>query len=315
MMELVKKLPYVLKLSECRHLWLKNGRYLRSSDHRWIQKFRCKLCFAHRSEATGDVCFKQKKRHINAQIYGLLVSGVSQRRSAEILCVNRKTIIHKFLFLAKFAKTQLNKINSTLPLAKVVEFDDLETFEHTKCKPLSVILMVEYKTRRALGFAVAQMPAKGLLSHLALRKYGHREDHRPKVRDELFASLKTLVAEGALIKSDKNPHYKPVVKKHFPNSKHQTFKGRRGCVVGQGELKRGGFDPLFSLNHTCAKLRADINRLFRRTWCTTKKPERLADHIALMLLYHNYNILKKSRISQHTFCNILFQWSEKPLVS
>ena len=27
-----------------------------------------------------------------------------------------------------------------------------------------------------------------------------------------------------------------------------TTKGRRGCVIGQGELKRGGYDPLFALN-------------------------------------------------------------------
>jgi len=47
-----------------------------------------------------------------------------------------------------------------------------------------------------------------------------------------------------------------------------TTKGRRECVVGQGELKGGGFDPLFSLNHTCAMIRAHVSRLFRRTWNT-----------------------------------------------
>jgi len=37
---------------------------------------------------------------------------------------------------------------------------------------------------------------------------------------------------------------------------HRTVKGRRGSIAGQGELKKIGFDPLFSLNHTCAMLRA-----------------------------------------------------------
>jgi hypothetical protein len=52
---------------------------------------------------------------------------------------------------------------------------------------------------------------------------------------------------------------------------HQTFKGRRGCVVGQDELKAGCFDPLFILNHTCAMFRAHIELLSRRTWWKNKK--------------------------------------------
>jgi hypothetical protein len=34
-------------------------------------------------------------------------------------------------------------------------------------------------------------------------------------------------------------------------------------------------------------LRANINRLFRRTWCTTKKPERLEQHLAVYMDFHN----------------------------
>jgi hypothetical protein len=58
------------------------------------------------------------------------------------------------------------------------EFDDMETFEHTKLKPLSVTLAVQYQTRRILGFQVSQMPAKGLLAQKAFEKYGYREDKR-----------------------------------------------------------------------------------------------------------------------------------------
>jgi len=58
-------------------------------------------------------------------------------------------------------------------------------------------------------------------------------------------------------------------------------------VVGQGELKRGGYDPLFSLNHTAAMIRANINRLFRRTWCTSKRIDRLEGHLLLYTDYHN----------------------------
>ena len=85
----------------------------------------------------------------------------------------------------------------------------------------------------------------------------------------------------------------------FPEATHWTTRGRRGCVVGQGELKAGGFDPLFSLNHSFAMLRANINRLFRRTWNTTKKPERLALHIALYVLYHNWVLINPELKNAH----------------
>ena len=266
---------------------VRSGRFYRKSDGRWIQRLRCLKCKKGLSHATFSVCYLQNKRQLNHSLKMLLVSGVSQRRAAIILNISRTTVVRKFLFLGLKANTELFEWNQNQPQAKVVEFDDLETFEHTKCKPLSVTLMVEHSTRRILGFRVSRMPAKGLLAAISRKKYGPRVDERPLGRERLFSQVKNLLDPTALIKSDENPHYVSAVKKHFPKSTHQVFKGRKGAVTGQGELKKIGFDPLFSLNHSCAMLRANINRLFRKTWCTTKKPERLAAHIALYAIYHN----------------------------
>ena len=178
------------------------------------------------------------------------------------------------------------------PLVTDMEFDDLETFEHSKLKPLSVVCAVESRSRRILGFRVAQMPAKGLLVVRSLKKYGKREDHRRYAREALFKDLKTIVHPTATVKSDENPHYPNSLKKYFPHCLHKVFKGRRGCVVGQGELKGGGYDPIFSLNHTYAMKRANINRLFRRTWNTTKLRERLALHIEIYILFHNLLLIR-----------------------
>jgi len=263
------------------------GSFTRKSDGKLLQRFRCKACRRTFSLASLSPCYYQKKRHLNGSLFLALVSGVSQRRAALILRVNRKTIVRKFLFLGAYAQHFLLEENKKLPKVSCFQFDDLETFEHSKCKPLSVTMAVEQGSRRVLGFRVARMPAKGLLAKISRKKYGPRKDERPQARRELFAELQDLVLEGALIKSDQNPHYGAEVKRFFPKSCHKTYKGRRGCVVGQGELKAGGFDPLFSLNHSFAMTRANINRLFRRTWCTTKKPERLALHFAMYALYHN----------------------------
>ncbi len=166
-------------------------------------------------------------------------------------------------------------------------FDEMETFEHTKCKPLSLPIIVEPLKRKILGIDVASMPAKGLLAARARKKYGLRADKRGISIENLFKGLKPIVSSDLKVHSDQNPHYPQHVRKIIPGAKHITTPGRRGCIVGQGELKAGGFDPLFSLNHTCAMIRANVNRMFRRTWCTTKKPEALLDHLMLYVGHHN----------------------------
>ena len=213
--------------------------------------------------------------------------GISQRRCAELLHLDRKTVVKKFLFLSLEAEFFLRKLNLSWPRADTIEFDDLETIEHTKLKPLSVTLAVEHKTRRILGVEVSRMPAKGLLAEEARKRYGPRTDERAEGRERLLSGLKCLVTEEPVFKSDRNPHYEADVKRKFPNARHLRYKGRRARDQGQDELKEGGFDPLFSLNHTCAMLRANINRLFRKTWCTTKQSERLYCHLVLYAQYHN----------------------------
>ena len=267
---------------------IKIGFFFRDFDRSVIQRFRCFRCRKTFSFETTQPCKYQKKRHLNKDVFCLLVSGVSQRRASRLLATNRKTVARKFRFLGKHSLLAIQNQKAALKhKVETLLFDDVETFEHTKCKPLSIALAVEDKTRFILGFKVASMPAKGLLVAKAFKKYGVRKDERSLARKELFKELRDHIDGSATIKSDENPHYINDVKNYFPTCVHKSYKGRRGCVIGQGELKSGGFDPLFSLNHTAAMLRANINRLFRRTWNTTKKPSCLEHHIAMYAVYHN----------------------------
>ena len=272
------------------------GSYYRKSDSRRVRRFHCRNCGKHFSRATLGACYRQKRRRLNEPLRDLLCSGVSLRRSAKILGANRKTVVRKFRFLATRARLEhalfLEGFRAD-PIA-MVQFDDLETSEHSKCKPLSVALAVEPKMRKILNFQVAQMPAKGLLAKIARKKYGPRSDQRGKAWNRMMQELKPYVRCDAHWLSDQNPHYPRFLRRHHPIAKHETVKGRRGCVAGQGELKKIGFDPLFSLNHTCAMLRANMNRLFRRTWCTTKTRSGLSDHLAIYVSYHNRCLTRAS---------------------
>lgn len=215
----------------------------------------------------------------------LFCSKVSQRRMAKILKCNRKTIARKLKVLSLQAKSK----QETWIEGKVfhhILFDDLETIEHSKLKPVTVTLAVNFE-RKIIGFGVARIPAKGHLVKASLKKYGKRKNEALPMRDRLFCNLASVVSSNGLIDSDEHPHYRELVRRYFPNAEHRTFKGKRASLYGQGELKQKGYDPLFKINHTFAMLRDNLSRLVRKTWATTKSIEALEDHIAIYVDYHN----------------------------
>lgn len=71
-----------------------------------------------------------------------------------------------------------------------------------------------------------------------------------------------------------------------------TYPGLVAKAMPAAEVKRAvkssdGFDPLFRLNHICAKIRSDVANLARRTWATTKKRVRLQGRLDLFVAMHN----------------------------
>jgi transposase-like protein len=270
---------------------IRKGHFYRASDSRWIQRFKCRLCQRGFSSATRSDCYQQKKRHLNRAIAKLLTSAVSERRTARLLGVKWETVSRKAAWLGFRAKA-LNQEATRRHIHKLgpiheVQFDEMESFEHSKCKPLSIPLLIEPKSRAILGLRVASMPAKGPLARIAYRKYGPREDLRSEAARALWGDAKTFLASNPKVTTDQNPRYPAWIRTQFPEAKHTALKGRRGCVVGFGELKSGGFDPLFSLNHTAAMIRANINRLARKTWCTTKLAQKLELRLELYAWSHN----------------------------
>lgn len=271
---------------------VKDGTYRRKDDSKVIQRFRCRNCSTRFSQATFSEAFGHKKRRINFWLLKLLSSGVSMRRSAILLNVDKRTVARKLPYLASRCRRKneisLNKIKGRV---HNVQIDDLITKENSKLKPLSISLAVDENRRTILAAEVSQIPAFGHLSQLAAKKYGTREDKLNEGLQRMFTKLSRLAVAEVIIKSDEHLRYPRFISCYLPRAKHLTFKGEKGCVVGQGELKKLHNDPLFIVNHTCALLRANINRLIRKTWCTTKRPERLKDHLDIFIYFFNQKLL------------------------
>lgn len=272
-----------------------HGRYHRADDDRTLLRFRCGNCRRTFSEATGAPEYRQKKRSLNAEIAFNLCSLYTQRRLALRLNINRKTVIRKFIFLSRMCRRLRLQWLAELAEKGVqfseLQFDEMRSSIWSKCLPVSIPIIVT-KGRQILSLRVGEIPANGRLAAISRKKYGPRKDERDEKAAELFQEVQAVIAQDATITTDRDVKYPGWIQAHLPNRRHETVKGRRGCVAGQGEMKKGGFDPLFAFNHTAAMFRANVCRLIRRTWNTSKRKDRLELHLELYAFFHNVFILR-----------------------
>jgi len=266
----------------------KYGFYRRKSDSRFIQRFYCNHCKNTYSNAIKDSAYNQNKRRVNHPLRFLLGSAVSMRRAAMLLHVSRSTVARKLRFLGDLCRKEHALYLGTLDRSvESIQFDELQTIEHSKCKPLSVATVVSVGNRKILGTVVSSMPATGHLAKISRKKYGYRPDHRRAGLNALFRTIEGSISVRPTVMSDEHPYYRSIVTRYFPKARYCQVKGSKATTTGLGELKKKARDPLFSINHTLAMFRANINRLLRKTWCTTKDPARLADHLAIYISLHN----------------------------
>lgn len=156
------------------------GQFKRKGSRTPIQRYLCRSCEMTFSDATTQFEFRQKKRKINLPLFELMVSNVSMRRAAQLIHIDQKTVARRFNYFAAVAELHHKEFLKNRPSSTAVQFDDMETSEHSKLKPLSIPLMVDEKEREILSYAVAQMPAKGKLASISRKKYGYRKDLRRK---------------------------------------------------------------------------------------------------------------------------------------
>lgn len=260
-----------------------------------IQRYKCKSCGRFFSDRTLSEDYRQRNSNINDILESHLMSGVSQRRAALLLGIGRETVARRLPFFAAMARKCQNIFLEALGPRRVVQFDEMRSFEHTKMKPLFLPLIVDEESKVILGMDVARAPADGLLAERSRKKYGLRVNEKSKVRKALLERLHSFLGEEGIVKSDEESNYPRELAAVFPKREHRAFKGRKACVVGQGELKVGGRDPLFALNHAAAMVRDNVKRLSRRSWCTTKKPECLRYLLEIYTWFHNSELVARRK--------------------
>lgn len=266
-------------------LFIKKGFHYVRHLNRKFRIFQCKRCRRHFTSRTFRLDYRHKRSDLNRKIALLLVEGVSLRGISRVEGLTYKNTYNKFLWLRKVVVQ--NKVDLNMS-AKELFFDESETIEHTKCKPLNIAMVVNEKYK-ILSMKVAVMPAKGKLSVISVKKYGRRANQRDEKILAAFSEVKAhLISLPAIVKSDMHPSYGRLVRSAFPGIPYRQYLGKLKKKKHQERLhenlKKHVHDPLWAVNHGGAMIRDRIKRLCRRNWCTTKKVENLQLQLDLYVL-------------------------------
>lgn len=221
---------------------------------------------------------------LNFKLAQLLVEGNSLRSCSRILGLSYSNTYKKFLWLKTIIELNKSKLKFK---ATEIQFDELETIHHTKCKPLSIAVIVT-ENYELLSAQVAEMPAKGRIAAFSRLKYGPRKDERAEKLKTAFREAKLRLEKlPTMIRSDSKPGYEKITQREFKNIEyhpHNRAEKERLQTRLHELINKRRFDPLFAVNQKCALLRSHIKRLTRRSWCTTKKIENLQLHLDLFIV-------------------------------
>jgi transposase-like protein len=294
--------------------YIKKGYFTPKWSGSPVPKYQCKACKKFFSASTFKDTYRQQKPYINQQFYQDLCAGKTLRRQSLHLNIARETLARRLIWLGDKVKHihqwELNHgiFKRMAPQLGLFQFDEMETFINSRLKTISVPLAVcriptpdrmvkDPKTKpvqmryRSLivDISVAERPAKGHIAALSRQLFPlwalpGNYSRQDAIVDVLF-SLSKVAPATATVTSDMYPDYGSLLGKAMPSAIHNPVKSRKISW-------KKDYDPLFYLNHTCASIRADLCRMRRRTWATSKSIKYLIAHLFVYLGWHNgYTVL------------------------
>lgn len=264
------------------HFSRKRGYYKPKSLGHRLARYQCKACGRTFSNRTDSDESRQHRPDINQLLPRLLCSGVTMRRAAWILGCSYNTVRARSTWLAQRAR-QAHEVALAAGEhdTSYIQFDEMQTFEHAAAKALTIAIAIRWKTGKLLAAKVGRIPANGHLAELGKTKYGWTTNESPAACKAALTIAGQAAKPKVTVACDRAPAYPGLMASSFP----------AGVFVSPYKSRSFGgsadFDPLFKLNHACAKIRADLACMARKTWATTKKREKLQERLDIYIAVNN----------------------------
>lgn len=152
------------------------------------------------------------------------------------------------------------------------------TFVHARAKAVTIPMVVRGKTGEILSMKVGQIPLNGHLASKGKSKYGWTVNESPLVCRQALTEAARTAKAVCVVTCDKATSYQKLIASTILHAVVDANKRSKAT---------GSFDPMFRLNHACAKIRAGIAVMARKTWTTTKSLPKLQDKLDIFIAVQN----------------------------
>lgn len=269
-----------------------SGKYKRKRSRHLIQRYKCSQCNKTFSDQTCSQTFRQKRPEINSKILELSCSKMGIRKLAKAVKASKNTVQSRIKFLSNLCDEFQNKYMSKWKIKPQFQFDEMESYEHSKHATIGIPVIVEKNSHFLVG-AVAQY-VKSRSQYPTLRdKHNSAHENEIQEKDKIIKEqlklCRTMKPQGRIIiDTDGDNTYPKYIKEVFGNeSVHSVY------ISGDDVNKT----KLFPVNNMCGCLRDDVAMLLRRTRNGCKNISMLSARLSIYKFFSNF--LKKKEYSRY----------------
>jgi hypothetical protein len=262
------------------------GSYVRKSDNRRIQRYRCMSCNRTFSTQTFSTTYWQKRPGLDAKIFTMTANGMCNRQIARELEVDPVTINRKIERLGRHCLLFLHQMMNQGPTAKEIVFDGFETFELNQFYPFHHNVAVEKGTDFILFFNDSELRRKGRMTpaqkirrHQLEQKHGRPD---PRAIEKGITELLSVVISGqgpTKVYTDDHAQYRKPIRYYGDAIVHSVTPGKQHRDKDNALWEINLFDRFFrhsNANHT------------RETLAWSKRRQSSTDRLAIFTVWRNY---------------------------
>ena len=261
-----------MKCPKCKSKELKKRGFQKSKRGK-TQVYQCKKCKKRFTRRNESINYRKRKQHLREKITKLYCERMSLNGIARVLNIDRKTVVRYFRENSELAKKANKKRLGKSLVTSYVQFDQLETFEHTKRKPIGIQISIRHKTGEIISAKAGYIPIRALSVAKGYTKEWNRKarnsTHLFKMLDETKPALNK---DYATVTCDQDRSQVSFLKEFYKD----PF-----IVIAPSNKENKKIDRVFR------RMRQDISRLGRKTLSTTKDIKQLQKHLDLYTEYHN----------------------------
>ncbi|MDE0150949.1 MAG: hypothetical protein OXK80_00410 [Bdellovibrionales bacterium] len=168
-------------------------------------RYKCNDCGKLYTKRTNTLNYRKRKQHLRETITQMYCERMSLRGIARTLGIDIKTVVRYFLENAEVSKAKNRKRLDTKDLVtSYVQFDQLETYEHTRKRPIGIQISIRHKTGEIISAKAGYTNVRALSTASVYTQAWNEKVKRNSKHTEkmLKETKKALNPKGSLISCD-----------------------------------------------------------------------------------------------------------------